>query len=120
MFAKFLKRNTSRSSFDLPTNDGGVKGISPSKTAPSLAASTAAAKGLASSNGKDPGKSNQASLPLQYKYQRPDLLGGYTESDFGLFANHTTRPMVQPKSDGNLPDGVGYAETMNAGRPFLN
>ena len=57
-------------------------------------------------------------LPQQYKYQRPDFLTGYSESDFVRFASHSNRPVVEPKSESCLPKGVGYAEVMNAGTSY--
>jgi len=38
-------------------------------------------------------------LPLQYIYQRPELLGSYSESEFTQFASHALRPVVEPKKE---------------------
>ena len=39
----------------------------------------------------------QQQLPLQYAYQRPDILGNYSESEHTQFSSHTTRPVIEPK-----------------------
>ena len=38
-------------------------------------------------------------MPLQYTYQRPELLGNYSESELNQFASHTIRPVAEPKRD---------------------
>ena len=101
-------------------------------------------------------------LPLQYRYQRPDLLGYYSDTEIAQFATHATRPVIEPKKDKSsqkdtfqnglqstassdryqtsgdesshisgkrrpssimprtsLPQGVGYAECINAGKSRL-
>ena len=41
----------------------------------------------------------QQQLPLQYTYQRPELLGTYSESEFTQFSSHALRPIIEPKKE---------------------
>ena len=57
MFAKLLKRKTSRTQFDVNGD------LLTSQTGPN-------------------GSAGRTNLKVQYAYQRPDILGAYTEEDF--------------------------------------
>ena len=114
MIAKILKRKVSRIHMEPP--DPSQLSTSPSSPTVSSSSTAAAAAKLSTSPSAN---GHMTSLPLQYKYQRPEVLSaGYSEEDLASFASHVNRPVVGP------PDGpvgpVGYAETINAGKSKLN
>ncbi len=47
------------------------------------------------------------------------MIGPYTAEELTHFASHGFRPVV-PGNPSHLPDGIGYAEAMNAGKSRLN
>ena len=47
-------------------------------------------------------------MPLQYSYQRPDILGNYSESEFTQFSSHSTRPIIEPKKEKIKDLGANY------------
>lgn len=91
MIAKILKRKVSRMQFEAPDPS------QLSVPAPSLG--SISEDGAAAAAASSPPKNGQAgpSLPLQYEYQRPDLLGEYTRAEFQAFQHHHNRPVVVPK-----------------------
>ena len=57
------------------------------------------------------------------RYQRPELVTeGYSADEVSAFASHFNRPVIAPRAAGAaaLPEGVGYAETINAGKSKHN
>ena len=47
------------------------------------------------------------------------MIGSYTMEEMTQFASHGFRPVV-PGNPAHLPEGVGYAEAMNAGKSRYN
>ncbi len=47
------------------------------------------------------------------------MIGQYTAEELTHFASHGFRPVVMG-NPANLPEGIGYAEAMNAGKSRLN
>ena len=47
------------------------------------------------------------------------MIGFYTMEEMTQFASHGFRPVV-PGNPAHLPEGVGYAEAMNAGKSRYN
>ena len=47
-------------------------------------------------------------MPLQYTYQRPDILGHYSESELTQLASHSTRPVIEPKKEKIKDLGANY------------
>ena len=47
---------------------------------------------------------------------------GYSADEVTAFASHFNRPVITPRATAArvLPDGVGYAETINAGKSKCN
>ena len=112
MIAKILKRKVSRIHMDNPDP-------SQLSTSPAASSPTAAAAAKLSTSPSTNGQLSSSQLPLQYKYQRPDIItAGYSDEDLSSFASHASRPVVGP-ADG--PAGpVGYAESINAGKSRFN
>ena len=55
------------------------------------------------------------------RYQRPELVTeGYSADEVGAFASHFNRPVITPRAAAPLPEGVGYAEAINAGKSKHN
>ena len=45
---------------------------------------------------------------------------GYSADEVGAFASHFNRPVITPRPAAPLPEGVGYAEAINAGKSKHN
>ena len=45
---------------------------------------------------------------------------GYSADEVGAFASHFNRPVITPRAAAPLPEGVGYAEAINAGKSKHN
>lgn len=57
---------------------------------------------------------------LHIRYQRPELVTeGYSADEVTAFASHFNRPVITPRTAA-LPEGVGYAEAINAGKSKHN
>merc|ERR1711884_580696 len=65
------------------------------------------------------GQQQQQPPLLQYRYQRPDLIGKLSEGEQNANANHGVRPVVLPKSK-LIVETIGYAEAINAGKSRYN
>ena len=58
---------------------------------------------------------------LNLRYQRPELVTeGYSADEVSAFASHFNRPVITPRAAAPLPEGVGYAEAINAGKSKHN
>ncbi|TRY76263.1 hypothetical protein TCAL_02675 [Tigriopus californicus] len=119
MLAKMLKRKVSRSVMEAP--DPSALNVGGTPLAPVLEQITESETKTKTENGEVHVKveiRSPVDPDVQYQYQRPDLLQGYSEADWKDFASHFKRPVVGPRAP--LPAEIGYAEAMNAGKSKLN
>eukprot|EP00095_Tigriopus_kingsejongensis_P001652 maker-scaffold801_size95070-snap-gene-0.20 protein:Tk01652 transcript:maker-scaffold801_size95070-snap-gene-0.20-mRNA-1 annotation:"hypothetical protein DAPPUDRAFT_323991" len=116
MLAKILKRKVSRPVMEAP--DPALLNLATTTHVLEQISEVAADPNLAHPSRE---KTDLRAYPpphFQHEYQRPDLLKGYSDQELNSLGSHLSRPVATPKTP--LASGIGYAESMNAGKSKFN